>query len=580
MDVVGYFAHMLKTGVVVTALLATAVACGGSDSSRARNAALVAGTACAKPGQISKISKVSVVCAQTSTGNIWYPTMKSQGRAVSCAKSGAVRKKKSVVWVCGVAKGKKLWNATSPLPAAVLLAAAVVEPGVSQPVIILESTNVATPSQPVVADNNVLANPAIPDEPSVTTPSTVPDATTTTSTTIAKTTTTSTTIAKTTTTSTTIPKTTTTATTAPISYKVGDKGPGGGTVFYVAPSSFASTGSACGTECDYLEAAPTGWIAAATPAGQTNCQTAGTSSTDPRCAWSGNEYSRVGTTDTAIGTGYANTSAMILQDETVAKAATVARAFQGGGKTDWFLPSQDELNQMHINRAAIGDFVSGPYWSSSENGADRAWYQFFSNAAPSHAKKTWFNYVRPVRAFSATTSTASVSYKVGDTGPGGGIIFYKDLERPIGSQYFEAACAGWSDGTCGGYDIADPEPKWGCHGVALSGADGSAIGDGKQNTADILSECKEARIAASLADKLVLGGQSDWFLASKDELNQMYLQKSAVGGLDSFSYWTSTEFGLDSKIGAVYQAFYKGFRGSQSSLAKQGFTGVRPVRSF
>ena len=100
--------HIWKTGVVVTALLATVVACGSSDASRARNVALVAGTSCTKPGQISKISKVAVVCGKTKTGNIWYPTMKSYGRSVSCMKPGVVRKKKSVVWVCGVVKSKKL----------------------------------------------------------------------------------------------------------------------------------------------------------------------------------------------------------------------------------------------------------------------------------------------------------------------------------------------------------------------------------------------------------------------------------------------------------------------------------------
>jgi hypothetical protein len=37
---------------------------------------------------------------------------------------------------------------------------------------------------------------------------------------------------------------------------VGNTGPGGGKVFYVASSNFTSTGSNCGTACKYLEAAP------------------------------------------------------------------------------------------------------------------------------------------------------------------------------------------------------------------------------------------------------------------------------------------------------------------------------------
>jgi hypothetical protein len=560
-DVVGRFTRMWKTGVVVAALVVTAVACGNSEDSRERNAALVAGTACTKSGQAAKISKVSVVCAQTSTGKIWYQTMKSQGRAVSCSKAGAVRKKKSVVWVCEAAKGKKVWRATSPLPPAVLQLTAVVEPGSSQPLPVLESTNVASPSQPVVADGNVLADPAIADEAPVTIPSTIPA---------------------------------TTTPTAPVSYSVGDTGPGGGKVFYVATSVFTSTGSACGTECKYLEAAPTGWMTAATPVGQTNCTGRGTGSFDPKCEWSGNTSAAVGTTGTAIGAGYANTSAMIAQNNSTGKAATVARAFQGGGKTDWFLPSKDELNQMFVNKTAISGSFSSVYWSSSENAAGEAWLQYVDSGEQfGDGNKSNTYYVRPVRAFSLVTTptapatnvtvatvpvtNAPISYKVGDTGPGGGIIFYKDLARPVGSQYFEAACAGWSDGICGGDDIADPRPAWGCGGVSLSGADGSAIGDGKQNTADIVKECKEARIAASLADDLVLGSQSDWFLASKDELNQMYLQKSAVGGLASLGYWTSTEFGLANRLSAVYQVFSNG---TQTALLKSTVSRVRPVRSF
>ena len=385
-DVMGRFTRMWKTGVVVAALVATLVACGGSDSSRARNSVLVAGTACTKPGEVAKISKVSVVCAQTTTGNIWYQTMKSQGRAVSCAKPGVVRKKKSVVWVCQVEKGKKVWLATSPLPPAVLQAAAVVEPGVSEPVPVLESTEIATPSRPVVADNNVLSNPAIADDPPVTTPSTIPA---------------------------------TTTPTAPVSYSVGDTGPGGGKVFYVASSSFTSTGSACGTACKYLEAAPTGWMTAATPSGQINCETPDTSSADPGCEWSENVRVLIGSMGTAIGTGYANTSAMINQDSSAGKAATVARAFRGGGKTDWFLPSLDELNVLckwayndTVNVICNGNgsgglsrtnggFASGLYWSSSGDFDDgfRAWDQNFASGYQTIDFKGDSYYVRPVRSF-------------------------------------------------------------------------------------------------------------------------------------------------------------------------------------
>ncbi len=110
---------------------------------------------------------------------------------------------------------------------------------------------------------------------------------------------------------------------------------------------------------------------------------------------------------------------------------------------------------------------------------------------------------------------------LGDTGPGGGRIFYKDLTRAAGSQYFEVSCLGWSDGTCGGSDLEDKAAEWGCYKKSIQGADGTAIGTGEQNTADIVYRCAERNIAAKFADDLVLGGYNDWFLPSKDELNAL-----------------------------------------------------------
>ena len=179
---------------------------------------------------------------------------------------------------------------------------------------------------------------------------------------------------------------------------VGDTGPGGGKVFYAASSSFTSTGSACGTKCMYLEAAPTGWITAATPVvGQVNCATLGTSTLDPKCEWSDNAAVVIAPVGILIGTGYANTSAMIAQSGTKGKAGTIARAFQVFGKTDWYLPSRDELYEMYFNKGIIG-INSGKYWSSTQAG-NSALLQDFSNGTKGVSLKITAGYVRPVRAF-------------------------------------------------------------------------------------------------------------------------------------------------------------------------------------
>lgn len=179
---------------------------------------------------------------------------------------------------------------------------------------------------------------------------------------------------------------------------IGEIGPGGGKVFYVAPSSFASPGSACGSACRYLEAAPRGWYLSATPAGQTDCLFPGTSTDDPKCVWSSNTSDAIGSTGVAIGTGYANTSAMITQSGFAGKAGTVARAFRGGGKTDWYLPSKNELNEMAIQQLTVG-FTSDQYWSSSEGDASNAWNQYVNDGFGRNYGKGFAYGVRPIRAY-------------------------------------------------------------------------------------------------------------------------------------------------------------------------------------
>jgi len=162
--------------------------------------------------------------------------------------------------------------------------------------------------------------------------------------------------------------------------------------------------------------------------------------------------------------------------------------------------------------------------------------------------------------------------RLGDTGPGGGTIFYKDLTRPPGSQYFEAACVGWQN-NCDG-TTPDPTSEWGCIYSLISGADGQAIGTGEQNTADILAGCETPGIAARLADGYTNSGESDWFLPSQNELNQMYVEPTTFGGFLTDAYWSSSEYDDD-------LAWFQWFDGGeQYGTSKYATAYVRPVRSF
>lgn len=115
---------------------------------------------------------------------------------------------------------------------------------------------------------------------------------------------------------------------------------------------------------------------------------------------------------------------------------------------------------------------------------------------------------------------------------------------------------------------------WGCSGSLISGADGTAIGTGNQNTIDIMAGCPTAGIAARLCGDLTQGGYSDWYLPSKDELTKVYLNRDIIGGIPNSNYWSSTELNADS-------AWHVNFlNGDIITNSKLFLFGVRAIRSF
>lgn len=198
---------------------------------------------------------------------------------------------------------------------------------------------------------------------------------------------------------------------------VGDRGPGGGIVFYVAPAPFTQFGakdSMCTTSCKYLEAAPSSWNNA---------------TGDPKISWvsdyttnfANNWWTAVSGADgVAVGTGYQNSLDIAAQAGNIAasSAAIASRAYAGGGKTDWFLGSRDEMNELCKYARKTGQASGGAtvcagggspsalgfsvdyYWSSSEVAADGAWFQdLITASASASATKNFTTSVRPVRAF-------------------------------------------------------------------------------------------------------------------------------------------------------------------------------------
>jgi hypothetical protein len=100
-----------------------------------------------------------------------------------------------------------------------------------------------------------------------------------------------------------------------------------------------------------------------------------------------------------IGDGEANTNA-ILADCPTASAALAARSLG----PEWFLPSVNELNEMHIHKTtleAVDGFApfSVVHWSSTEFDNNKAWFMFLGDGDQYYSSKDIPTIVRAVRAF-------------------------------------------------------------------------------------------------------------------------------------------------------------------------------------
>jgi hypothetical protein len=117
--------------------------------------------------------------------------------------------------------------------------------------------------------------------------------------------------------------------------------------------------------------------------------------------WYNGSYIITGATGTALGTGLSNTNTIIsIQGPTATSyAAGLARAYAGGGFTDWYLPSKDELAKLYINRVAIAIGWDNFYLSSTESDSGHAWFQYFGDGTQGTGAKLSTGVVRAIRAF-------------------------------------------------------------------------------------------------------------------------------------------------------------------------------------
>lgn len=140
---------------------------------------------------------------------------------------------------------------------------------------------------------------------------------------------------------------------------VGDNGPGGGTVYFVSASPFSSPGSACDTNCHYLEVAKSTWQTGSAQNDGQGFYLSSTASPLPAQDFLTTFGTQVGTyrgqaetNNWFIGQGFRNTQfiAALSGNTSSNSVAVKARLFAPIGYSStvgqWFIPSFNELNEL------------------------------------------------------------------------------------------------------------------------------------------------------------------------------------------------------------------------------------------
>ncbi len=207
--------------------------------------------------------------------------------------------------------------------------------------------------------------------------------------------------------------------------------------------------------------------------------------------------------------------------------------------------------------------------SPSKNG-----YNFAGWFTGKNSSGTAFTASTPVNADITIYAawTVKTIFAIGETGPGGGTVFYV---KNGGLHGLEAAPASteWR------------LKSWGKFGTSVGGTS-SGVEYGSSNTTAVVAVMNAAPAvadtAAQLCRSLTSGGYSDWFLPSKDELTLMYwnLHKAALkplGGFLNTNYWSSSEYSSFTSEYAWVLAFNAG---NTAYRYKREGQCVRAIRAF
>jgi len=183
------------------------------------------------------------------------------------------------------------------------------------------------------------------------------------------------------------------------------------------------------------------------------------------------------------------------------------------------------------------------------------------------------------RTFTLTVSP--IVYTVGQTGPGGGKIFYYNA-TPF-------ACGPTGAGSCNYLEVAPTAGSGKYYSsnktVVVSGATATQIGSGYQNTRAIITAnpTDTATFAAVFADEYstTVSGvvYDDWYLPSKDELNELYVNKGSISGISIANETLSSSQSPTNALLALAQSLTNGIQFTTNKYAPPNNFWAYPIRA-
>jgi hypothetical protein len=269
------------------------------------------------------------------------------------------------------------------------------------------------------------------------------------------------------------------------------------------------------------------------------------------------------------GKNYLEAASSDLAQLPWASAVSGAISYTANSLTGWRLPTLDESKLMGQQRSYLGFSDNAYYWTSTDYDATQAYTNNMTFTSWYPLAKSTSLFSRPIRAFSAISCANGGACLLGETGPGGGKVFYvpggtftsTGSDCGASCKYLEAVT------TC---DVGTWTSKSGTVGVS---ARGTALGTGFSNTKAVVNygATSGANHRAWVYEN---NSFTDWFLPSQDELTILWNARSTLAYCAAGNSLSSTENDETTVMGGAYDS------GITINITKNAGSAFRIIRAF